>query len=47
MKKLVISATITPLFEDGSPDKAGLKKIFDRNIARNNSEFIKNAKSPT
>ena len=33
MKKLVISATITPLLEDGSLDKAGLKKIFERNIA--------------
>ncbi|MBO7329428.1 MAG: dihydrodipicolinate synthase family protein [Lentisphaeria bacterium] len=33
MKKLVISATVTPLFEDGSLDKAGLKKIFDRNIS--------------
>ena len=31
MKK-VISATITPLKNDGSLDKAGLKKIFDRNI---------------
>ena len=26
MKKLVISATVTPLFEGGSPDKAGAKK---------------------
>lgn len=31
MKK-VISATITPLLEDGSLDKIGLKKIFERNI---------------
>ena len=31
MKK-AISATITPLFEDGSLDKEGLKKIFERNI---------------
>ena len=28
MKK-VISATITPLLQDGSLDKAGLKKIFE------------------
>lgn len=31
MKK-VISATVTPLLQDGSLDKAGLKKIFERNI---------------
>ena len=31
MKK-VISATITPLFEDGSLDREGLKRIFERNI---------------
>ena len=31
MKK-AISATITPLFEDGSLDKDGLKNIFERNI---------------
>ncbi len=40
MKKLVISATITPLFEDGSLDKAGLKKIFDRNIAHGIDGFF-------
>ena len=31
MKK-VISATVTPLMQDGSLDKAGLKKIYERNI---------------
>ena len=31
MKK-AISATVTPLLEDGSLDKAGLQKIFERNI---------------
>lgn len=31
MKK-VISATITPLLQDGALDKAGLKKIFERNV---------------
>ena len=31
MKK-VISATVTPLLNNGSLDKAGLKNIFDRNI---------------
>lgn len=31
MKK-AISATITPLLQDGSLDKAGLKKIYERNI---------------
>ena len=31
MKK-VISATVTPLFEDGRLDKEGLKNIFERNI---------------
>ena len=32
MKKQVISATVTPLLEDGSLDKTGLKNIFERNI---------------
>ena len=32
MKKIAISATITPLLEDGSLDKAGLKNILERNI---------------
>lgn len=32
MKKQVISATVTPLLEDGSLDRTGLKNIFDRNI---------------
>jgi len=32
MSKKVISATVTPLLEDGSLDKAGLKNIFERNI---------------
>ena len=32
MSKKVISATITPLFEDGSLDREGLKNIFERNI---------------
>ena len=31
MKK-TISATVTPLMQDGSLDKAGLKKIYERNI---------------
>ena len=31
MKK-AISATVTPLLEDGSLDKTGLQKIFERNI---------------
>ena len=31
-KKIAISATITPLLEDGSLDKAGLKNILERNI---------------
>ena len=33
MNKIVISATVTPLLENGALDKRGLKKIFDRNIA--------------
>ena len=40
MKKIVISATVTPLLEDGSLDKAGLKKIFDRNIAHGVDGFF-------
>ena len=32
MKKKVISATVTPLLEDGSLDKNGLKNILERNI---------------
>ena len=32
MSKKVISATITPLFEDGSLDREWLKNIFERNI---------------
>ena len=32
MKKQVISATVTPLLEDGSLDKTGLSNIFERNI---------------
>ena len=40
MKKLVISATITPLLEDGSLDKAGLKNIFERNIAHGVDGFF-------
>ena len=32
MSKKVISATVTPLFEDGRLDKEGLKNIFERNI---------------
>ena len=33
MGKIVISATVTPLLENGALDKEGLKKIFERNIA--------------
>ena len=40
MKKLVISASITPLLEDGSLDKAGLKNIFERNIAHGVDGFF-------
>lgn len=40
MKKIVISATVTPLLEDGSLDKAGLKKIFERNIAHGVDGFF-------
>ena len=29
----MISATVTPLLENGALDKEGLKKIFERNIA--------------
>ena len=32
MNKKAISATVTPLFEDGRPDKAGLANIIERNI---------------
>ena len=32
MNKIVISASITPLMEDGSLDKAGFKNLMDRNI---------------
>lgn len=32
MKKMVISAGITPLLEDGTLDKIGFKNIFERNI---------------
>lgn len=32
MKKKTISATVTPLMEDGNLDKQGLKNIFERNI---------------
>ena len=32
MNKIVISASITPLMEDGSLDKTGFKNILDRNI---------------
>lgn len=32
MKKLVVSATVTPLLEDGKLDKEGWKNIFERNI---------------
>lgn len=32
MNKKVISATVTPLFEDGTLDKQGLKNILERNI---------------
>ena len=32
MSKKVISATVTPLFEDGTLDKQGLKNILERNI---------------
>ena len=30
--KIVVSASITPLMEDGSLDKIGFQKLFDRNI---------------
>ena len=32
MKKLAISATVTPLLEDASLDRTGLSNIFERNI---------------
>jgi len=32
MNKKVVSATVTPLFEDGSLDRIGLGKIYERNI---------------
>ncbi|MBQ7402172.1 MAG: dihydrodipicolinate synthase family protein [Lentisphaeria bacterium] len=32
MNKIVISASITPLMEDGSLDKAGFRNLLDRNI---------------
>lgn len=40
MKKIVISATVTPLLENGELDKAGLKKIFDRNISHGVDGFF-------
>ena len=33
MPKKVISATVTPLLENGSLDKTGLKNILERNIS--------------
>ena len=32
MKKMVISATVTPLLENGNLDRTGLRNIFERNI---------------
>ena len=40
MKKQVISATVTPLMSDGTLDKEGLKKIFERNIAHGIDGFF-------
>jgi len=32
MAKKAISATVTPLFEDGTLDRAGLKNLLERGI---------------